>query len=508
MDTGSGVPRLEVRGLSKTFVSQVALSNLDLVIQPGEIRALVGENGSGKSTFIKILAGYHQPDANGQVLIDGQPLDFGSGSAAHAAGLRFVHQDLGLIDTSSVLDNLHLTTGFPLRYGTIRGRRAYADARTALGSAGIDVDPRSMVAELSPATRTGVAVARALRGSGGKLLVLDEPTATLPNVEVEKLLAIVRAVADRGVGVLYVSHRLDEVFSIADNVTVLRDGIVVAARSTASLTRSELVTLLVGNELEETATASRALNSEHGQVIFEVEGVSGPGLDGVSLAARAGDIIGVAGITGSGRETLLSALFGAVERCGVVRLCGETIPPNRPHLSMAAGVAFLPADRKRHGGFMTLSARENLTIVDVKPFWKKGLIRRRIERAEAMSYFERLSIRPRGGTERGLGLFSGGNQQKVLFGKWLRRQPAVLLLDEPTQGVDVGAKGEIHAAILNAAADGAVVIVSSSDGDELVAVCHRVFVMRSGQIVAELKGDLLSVPNLSRASLGIGEVSQ
>jgi len=503
---GLGRPVLQASNLAKTFGGITALDGVDLTVRSGEVHALLGENGSGKSTFIKIISGYHKPDAGAEVLIDGQPMWLGHAESSYALGCRFVHQDLGLVLSSSVLDNLYMNAGFPTTLGTINGRAARQRARSDLAKVGLDIDPRTPVAELTPAIRTGIAVARALledESSKVKFLVLDEPTATLPDDEVKHLLDIVRRVAETGVGVLYVTHRLDEVFEVAHNVTVLRDGRKAATEPTSALDRKRLINLLVGSEFDEIHAVSESLQTEHGDPVLRVRDlVAGP-VNGVSFETRAGDIVGIAGITGSGRETILGALFGATLRdSGVVEIDGRALTPMRPDKAMAAGMAYMPPDRKTSGGLMDFTARENLTLTDLSPFWRTLLLRRGSENAETRRWFERLGVRPAGGTNARLSAFSGGNQQKILFGKWLRRKPRVLLLDEPTQGVDVGAKAELHRQLLGAAEEGTSVVLSSSDLDELAAVCHRVLVLRDGKIAAHLTGARVDVANIARESLG------
>jgi ribose transport system ATP-binding protein len=273
----------------------------------------------------------------------------------------------------------------------------------------------------------------------------------------------------------------------------------------AELDRRELINLLVGSELDDIHAAVEAVFADvevQAAPVLEVRGLVAPPLRGVDLTVRAGDVVGIAGITGSGRETLLGAIFGATERdAGTVRVDGESVPPMQPHLAMRAGLAYLPPDRKIHGGLMDFSARENLTIANLKPFWRRLRLHRRPEVAETRTWFERLSVRG-GGHDKTLATFSGGNQQKVLFGKWLRRGPKVFLLDEPTQGVDVGAKAELHRQLLAAAEEGAVIVVSSSDVDELTALCHRVVVLRGGHVVDDLTGKDVSVSSITRECLG------
>lgn len=499
-------PALAARDLGKTFSGIRVLHAVDLKIDPGEIHALLGENGSGKSTLIKILAGYHKPDPGGKVLIDGHEVLLGSADAAYSAGCRFVHQDLGLVETSSVLDNLFLNCGFPSKFGTISGREARSLARAQLAKVGLTVDPQTPVGALSPALKTGVAVARALlvdRSVMARLLVLDEPTATLPDNEVQHLLEIVRRVAQQGIGVLYVTHRIDEVFHLAHNVTVLREGRKAATTPVTELDRKRLINLLVGRELEEIHAAAESLHVDEGSAVLDVRDLYAGPVRGVSFTCHPGAIVGIAGITGSGRETLLGSLFGAHPReSGTVEVDGGLVTALKPAQAMSAGMAYLPPDRKVLGGFMEFTARENLTLCDLSPFWSRLHLQRRREVAEAREWFERLEVRPIGGHDQRLATFSGGNQQKVLFGKWLRRVPKVLLLDEPTQGVDVGAKAGLHRLLIQAANSGAVVVVSSSDVDELTAICQRVIVLRNGRIAADLSGSAVSVPNIARASLG------
>ena len=504
---GSPRPCLDVQRLSKTFGATRALSDVDMAIQPGHVHALLGENGSGKSTLIKTLSGYFLPDDGSRVIVGAIPLTFGSPEHAHRLGLRFVHQDLGLVDTCSVADNLALVDGFPCRLGTIRQSEHRRRAEVALARLGLsDLDPSTPVGRLAPAVRTGVAVARALGGTDQaavSLLVLDEPTAALPAGEVRLLLDIVRAVASAGVGVLYVSHHIDEVFEVADDVTVLRDGRRVVTTTAGALTRAQLINHLIGGELDEVRAASDALPPEHGEPVLRVLDLYVGPLRSVSFEVCPGDVVGIAGVTGSGREAVLPAIFGALPRAGgSVTTPGGELASHRPDLAIAAGVALLPSDRPRQGGIMALSARENITLPQLRTLWGVHRLHRRREVAEARDWFKRLDVRPVDDVEKSLASFSGGNQQKVLFAKWLRCEPKVLLLDEPTQGVDIGAKAQIHRQVLAAVEAGAAAIVSSSDYDELVALCHRVLVVRGGVVVADLAGAALTVEAVAREAIG------
>ena len=499
---------LEVEGVSKTFTRTKALSRVSMSIDAGEVHALLGQNGSGKSTLIKILSGYHQPDPGGGIRIEGQELPFQSPVGSYRLGCRFVQQDLGLVPTLSVIDNMSLGSGFPTTFGTVREKASRRQAQEDLAKLSLDIDPKALVSTLSASERTGVAIARALREDPeypACLLVLDEPTATLPVDEVDHLLDRVAAISATGVGVLYVTHHLGEVFRVANKVSVFRDGIVVGAGPVSNFDHAAIVTLLAGEELisEETEArrqkAARAAARNH-ETVFEVEGLRAGALAGVSFSVERGEIVGIAGLAGSGRDSILGASYGALPRtAGEVRIAGTPVPPNRPDLAIGRGVAYVAPDRKIGGGVMTMSARENLTLPNLKPFWKGGILRRKPETSATKEWFERLSVRPANAIDDSLGIFSGGNQQKILFGKWLSQKPLVFLLDEPTQGVDVGAKADLHRELVTAATEGAAVIVSSSDLEELADLCDRVIVIVDGKISSVLEGAELTEGSITRS---------
>jgi ribose transport system ATP-binding protein len=506
---------LEVDSVSKTFTRTKALSEVSMTIEPGEVHALLGQNGSGKSTLIKILSGYHAPDLGGGVRIQGQDLPIQSPVQSYRLGCRFVQQDLGLVPTLSVLDNMSLGSGFPTSFGTIRGKATYQQAKEDLERLSLDINPKALVATLTASERTGVAIARALRVDPDYpacLLVLDEPTATLPVDEVDHLLDRVSAISATGVGVLYVTHHLGEVFRVAHNVSVFRDGVVVGAGPVKDFDHAGIVHLLAGEELlaEETESrrerAAMAATRNH-EILFEVKDLRAGALSGVSFSVERGEIVGIAGLAGSGRDNVLGASFGALPRTdGEVAVTGQAIPPSRPDVAIGRGVAYLAPDRKVGGGVMTMSARENLTLPDLKPFWKGLRLRRRSETTRTKEWFERLSVRPAAAFNEPLSIFSGGNQQKILFGKWLSQKPSVFLLDEPTQGVDVGAKADLHRELIAAAEEGAAIIVSSSDLEELADLCDRVLVIVDGRISAELKGAELTEGAITRRFMPMAAV--
>jgi ribose transport system ATP-binding protein len=496
-------PLIEIRGISKTFGGSRALDMFSLSMYSGEIHVLLGANGSGKSTLIKILSGFHAPDAGGDISIDAERLRFGSPTHSYTLGCRFVHQDLGLVTSMSVSDNLSLGR-FATRFGTIRPRAGRTLSKQMLARVGLDVDPDTKISDLGAAQRTGVALARAMRHDDehpARLLVLDEPTATLPPDEVDQLIAMVKSVAAGGTSVLFVTHHMEEVERIADSVTVLRDGVVIGRSLMRDTSRAELVALIAGGELDELGrSVLPSAGAASTTVNFEVRGlVAGP-IRGVTFGVRAGEIVGLAGLTGSGRETALGAAFGGLPReAGDVLVSGVPMPPGRPHVCVAAGMGYLPADRKTTGSIMTLTARENLSLTHLRKFYSGLRLHRRPEVAATRDAFEDFDIRPRSGAELPLSSFSGGNQQKVLFAKWARHQPTVLLLDEPTQGVDVGAKADLHRHIRAMAEAGMSIVVSSSDFDELAVLSDRVLIFRNGLISDELSGSSVNLAAISRA---------
>lgn len=491
---GDGTLALECDGLAKTFVGRTVLHPFRLTVAPGEIHALLGQNGSGKSTLIKILSGLHHPDSPAAVCrVGGRQLAFGDSLSAHSLGLRFVHQDLGLVLQSSIADNLGFTQGYPTRFGAIRRSVATERARRMLETVELDLDPSTLVSSLTNAQRTGVAVARAmgLDTTSARVLVLDEPTATLPENDVAHLHATLRAAAASGVGILYVTHHLDEVFSLATTVSVLRDGHLVHSGPVAATDRPAIVRHLIGRELEEVARTGTAAGdtSATRPIALDVRDLQDDIIRGISLTVRAGEIVGIYGLVGSGSESVLGAIYGARARTGGTVTVGSTVvEPYRPKASRSAGVAYVPPDRKVSGGFMHLTAAENITLADLRTVWHKGFLRLRRERREAAGWFDSLQVHPRDGVDAQLATFSGGNQQKIVFGKWLRTDPVVLLLDEPTQGVDVGAKAELHRRIIRSCADGLAVVVSSTDVEELATLCDRVLFIVGGRIAGEMSG--------------------
>ncbi len=490
------------RRLSKTFPGQLALDDVDLDVGVGEIHALVGQNGSGKSTLVKILAGYHRPDPGASATLGGRPFELGSADAARAGGIRFVHQDLGLVESLSVTDNFHLADVRTRALTKIGRRHERATVTTALRRLGYHIDPDVPVALLAESERTAVAVARALDDLDDDpvLLVLDEPTASLPGGEVTRLFAALRRIAATGVGILFISHHLDEVLGLADRVTVLRDGRRITTAATGDVTPDQLTELLLGRQLLADIGEHHARSTGADSPVLTVRGLAGATIVDLDLDLGHHEVVGVAGLTGSGREELAGLVAGRLPHGGEVRVNGRAIAANQPGTAMRHGMCLVPADRTAHALLPATSTTENITIADMSSFWRRGRLRRTIERDEAQRWLEELDIRPRRG-DTDVDVLSGGNQQKVVMARVLRLEPSVLVLDEPTQGVDVGSKADIHRLVDGAAAGGAGVIVCSTDSDELARLADRVIVLQRGRVVAELTGTDITIERIEEAQL-------
>lgn len=486
-------------GVSKRFGAQQALADVSITVRQGEVHALLGQNGSGKSSLIKVLAGFHQADT-GSAQVQGRPLELGSASASRAAGIRFIHQDLGLISEMDAVENLALGGRFASRVW-LSDRRERRAARDALAAYNIDVDVAAPLEALSAAQRTMVAIVRALRSNSHTpgLLVLDEPTASLPNPEVRQLFSMIDDLRRRGDAALYVTHRLTEVFDIADRVTVLRDGRVVATEVVADLTPAKLVELIVGGPVEEFYPTHVEPRDE---IALEVDGIGGGEVAEVSFRAQRGEQIGVTGVVGSGYDQLLGLIFGArTQTRGAVRIDTRELVPNDPASAIKNGLAYAPSDRKRLSALQSWSVRENVSLPKIGVRGMRWLGEAR-ERNEVQSWIDSLNVVPND-PEKLFSALSGGNQQKAVLARWMRCGASVVLLDEPTNGVDQGSKHGIYETMKQAAAGGTTFVFASSDLEELCAVCDRVLVMVDGRISGVVSGADLTVPRLMHESLRV-----
>lgn len=497
----SGSAFLDISGLTKTFGAHRALDGASLHVRAGEIHALLGQNGSGKSTLIKVLAGIHQPDAGSLIEVDGAPLEIGA-RHGHDAGFRFVHQDLGLIGQLSAAENLELTAERPRAWFSDRALRHRAEAVCA--QHGVDLDVTTPVQDLTRAQQSLVAIVRAIADlpEGKGLLVLDEPTASLPPTEVSHLLDVIRAIARSGISVLYVTHRMEEVFAAAHRLTVLRNGRTVLATDTADITPDQLTDAITGPGRAAAAggPAAPSALAEAATPALRVSGLTGRRVRHVDLVARSGEILGITGLVGSGYEETLAYIFAASRRDGgEVTVHGTRLSGRGCAAAVRAGVGYVPSDRDRLGSIPQWTIAENLTLPAI-PRRALGLLSRRRERAESTEWSERLEIVP-ADVDRTLMELSGGNRQRVAVGRWLRHGCRVLLLDEPTIGVDVGGMSRIYRMLREAAEDGVAVVVASSDHPELLEICDRILVLRDGALVASFERGRVTQEELFRASV-------
>ena len=495
---------LEVRHLDKGFAGTRALNDASLLVRRGTVHALLGGNGSGKSTAIKILAGVYGADA-GDLEIFGREYDLRGYTPATAqqAGLRFVHQDLGLFLDLSIEENFALDAGYPRRGPGIDWRGLRRKVTRLLEEYELDVSPTTPVRSLRPSDQTMVAIARALQDQPidgpadqyRQILVLDEPTARLAAHESELLLQRVRRRADAGQTVLIVSHRLREVLAVADDFTIYRDGRVVGELVDASPTEDELVEIMAGRAVRALRPTGDVTHADSTPV-FTVEGLRGGPIRGIDLTVHRGEILGLTGLVGSGRSSVLKMLFGEHRPAGgTMMLDGERYAPRDVGEAMRAGVAMVPEDRVHEASFMDQSVTENIALATLGENWTRGFMPRARERAGARQLIGEFGVKV-AGPEALYSSMSGGNQQKVVLARWMQRRPRLLLLDEPTQGVDVMSRADIYDSIRRIAADGCAVIVASSDLAEIHALCDRTLVLNRGRISDEVAAGALDVDAL------------
>jgi ABC-type sugar transport system ATPase subunit len=478
-------PRLELRGVSKTFPGVKALDRVTLDVRAGEIHAWLGENGAGKSTLGKIIAGVYARD-EGEVLLDGAPLGDIDEAQAGLLGVGIVHQEGSLAPTLSIADNIFAGRQPTRGFGRIDSKRMAREARDLLAQLGSDLDPAARVDSLSSAQAQIVEIAKAL-SRDLRLLILDEPTAALTLTETERLFEVLRGLRTKGVSIVYVSHRLAEIFAVCDRVSVLKDGRLTGTREVAETDTDELIRLMVGREV---ALARHASSSTEGPVVLEVEGLAAaPFVRDASFRVRAGEIVCLAGLIGSGRSETCEAIFGARPVTGgAVRLRGKPVRFAEPRDAIRAGIGMAPEDRKLAGLFLTMDIASNIGVAVMDRLAPRGTLSRPLAEELAQRFVSELRIAAPS-VRTPVGNLSGGNQQKVMLAKWLALDPSLLIVDEPTRGVDVGARAEIYRILRSLAAQDVALLVVSSDLPEVLALADRIVVMADGRTVGELPGE-------------------
>ena len=496
---GLGEPLLVLRQASKNFGAVQALIDGSVTLYPGESHALLGENGAGKSTLVKILAGVHRPDG-GELLVDGQPVSFSGPADSRAAGISIIYQEPTLFPDLTVAENIFMgrqPLGAARRIDRSAMNKAAKDVFARLG---VVLDPARQARGLSVADQQIVEIAKAL-SLNAKVLVMDEPTAALTNVEVERLFEVMRTLRKQGAAVLFISHRLEEVFGSCQRVTIMRDGRFVRTAPIEDLTIDQIIRSMVGRDLESLFPKTI---TEPGDTVLEVENLHSTGVfHDISFTVRSGEIVALSGLVGAGRSEVARAVFGIDPfTSGRVTVGGTVLPGHSPQAAMAAGVALVPEDRRQQGLVMDMAIDQNVALASLPRLQKGGLIHRSSERDLALTWGERLQLKY-GRLRNPVSTLSGGNQQKVVLGKWLARGPKLLIIDEPTRGIDVGTKAEVHRILDGLVADGMAVLMISSEMPEVLGMADRVIVLHEGRITAQLTRAEANEDAIMRAASGI-----
>ncbi|HEL0522754.1 TPA: sugar ABC transporter ATP-binding protein [Streptococcus equi subsp. zooepidemicus] len=473
--------KIEMTAISKSFGTNKVLEKIDLVLHSGQVHALMGENGAGKSTLMNILTGLF-PASSGTIVIDGVEKQFSNPQEAEAFGISFIHQEMNTWPDMTVLDNLFLGREIKGTFGLLDQKAMKEKAKRAFDRLGISIPLDLPIGSLSVGQQQMIEIAKSLL-SEVSLLVMDEPTAALTDRETESLFQMIASLKKEGVGIVYISHRMEEIFRVTDLITVMRDGIVVDTKPTAETNPAELVKKMVGRDIDDYYPAKAA---ELGELIFEVENLSGECFKDISFQVRRGEILGFSGLMGAGRTEVMRAIFGLDKRtAGRIRLNGQDIQVTNPVQAIRAGIGFLTEDRKEEGLILDFSIKDNMTLPSHKDFSKNGFFDDKTSRDFVQKMIDRLRIKS-GRPEMVVGNLSGGNQQKVVLAKWIGIAPKVLILDEPTRGVDVGAKREIYQLMNELAERGVPIVLVSSDLPEVLGVSDRIVVMHEGRITGEL----------------------
>ena len=479
-------PLLELRNISKSFPGVQALSKAQFEVREGEVHALLGENGAGKSTMIKLISGLYRPD-EGEILLQGQPVVFHNPRDAQAAGVATIYQELSLYPELTVAENIFMGHAPRNRFGMVDWGAMRQRARELLASLNIhDMDVDRKVGTMTVGNRQRVEIAKAL-SMNARILIMDEPTAALTEADVQQLFEIVRLLRERGVAIIYISHRLEEVFLLADRVTVLRDGQYVGTKPVKETREDELISMMVGRTIH---NLFPKLPAQVGEPVLEVENVwRKPDVRGVTLTVRAGEIVGLAGLVGSGRSEFAQVVFGiSPADSGTIRVNGKRVEIKSPADALKLGIAYVPEDRGTQGLIRQMNIRENVSLAVLRDIARNTFVNRKAERSLAERMIEQLSIRAYS-SDQVVNKLSGGNQQKVVVSKWLASKPRLLIMDEPTRGIDVGAKAEIHRLISELAQQGMAILMISSELPEIMGMSDRILVMRGGTIVAEYSRD-------------------
>ena len=481
--SNSRVPILEMKGITKRFPGVLALDHVDLTVYPGQVLALVGENGAGKSTLMKVLSGVHQMD-EGEILMEGKPVKIENPLASQLMGISIIYQELSVLDNMNIAENIFL--GREKRSGRVfvDKKQMHAEARKLLDEVGLDVDTHTMAGELSTAQKQMIEVAKAL-SFNSKIIIMDEPTSSLTETETDILFGIIRKLREKGVAIVFISHKLAEIFAITDEVAILRDGVSAGRMMTEGCTENDIIKAMVGRDVDDLYAKQAA---PIGDVVLEVKNLNTKGfLKDINFELRAGEILGFAGLVGAGRSEVMRAVFGIdPKESGEIYIKGKKVDIKNPRDAMLQGIGFVPEDRKLQGLVLGMSVGKNTTLAALKAVANKaGFINHKQEKEMADKFVKALEVKTPSNDQLVKNL-SGGNQQKVVIAKWLANNPDILILDEPTRGIDVGAKKEIHQLMSDLANQGVAIIMISSELPEVLGMSDRVIVMHEGHIKGQL----------------------
>lgn len=480
---------LEMHGITKTFPGVKALNRVDLQLARGEVHVLAGENGAGKSTLMKIMTGVYKADPGGVIKVDGQDVTIKDPVHARSLGISIIYQELAVVNNLTVAENIYLAREPLNSLGMIDVRKMNADAAAVLAELEMNLDPARMVGGLSIGQKQMVEIARAI-SYRSKLIIMDEPTASLSHHEATTLMRMVKKLTAQNIGVVYISHRLDEIFEIGDRVTVLRDGMTVDSRPIAEMTREILIRKMVDREMSQLFGEHASHASD--QILMSVKGlglkrptVQGARVSDVSFDLHKGEVLGFFGLVGSGRTEIMEMIFGSRASVGTISIDGKTVTIREPSQAIEQGIGFVTEDRKELGLVLCMSVRENFSLTHLSDYCRMDVVNRKRETHACAQYIRSLGIKTPSPEQKVLNL-SGGNQQKVVIAKWVARRPRILIVDEPTRGIDVGAKAEVHTLLNKLASEGMSIIVVSSDLPEVLAISDRVVVLKEGRITGIL----------------------